>query len=711
MNTKREVGGLVDGKALRLLTEAVRLHQAGMWVEAERAYRELLAVRNGHAEARNRLGVLLLQTGRFEEAIVELVEVVRQGSGEGASWSNLGAALMRVGRIGGEGGAVSAYRRAVALLPGNVEVIYNLGHGLMSLGEWREAAGCFEVVGRSRPDLVLAKLNRAGCLARLGEVEAGVGLLRELLAADPRNVAATNNLGVLLGELGRFEEAKACFERAVALDGGYADAWSNLAAQALARQVPEEAERFARRAVELAPGHGEAWNVLGQALRDRGRLEDALGAYRRSLEVRKSAEVHSNMLLAMHSVPEIGGAELRAAHRQWGEVHLACGGRRTEREVWRDTGRPVRIGYLSPDFREHSVSYFMEAVLRGHDRGRFEVLCYSDVRAADGVTRALAGVVGEGWREVGGEGDWALMERFRRDGVEILVDLAGHTGRNRLRVFDRTLDGGMGGGGRGRLQVSYLGYMNTTGVPDMDARVMDRVTGVNEGDGGDRGEEGDRLLVLPEVFACYTAPGVARGMEVSWKGEAGRLVLGSFHVGGKLNLRLMRRWARVMREVPGAVLRMVGVGAGSVVGEVMAAEGVGAERLELRGRVSLAEYFELMRGVDLMLDCDPCSGHTVGCHGMWMGVPVVTLAGRRHHERMVASAVMAAGYGEDVVETEDGYVTRVVAIAREAMAGRGRGSGEREARRERMLASALCDGRRFMAHYEGALLGELKRGV
>lgn len=229
-----------------------------------------------------------------------------------------------------------------------------------------------------------------------------------------------------------------------------------------------------------------------------------IAAYRKSLQVRPSAAVHSNLLLALHYVAETPEDELRSETQAFGQRFLPCRGQPATlrpRPSLSAADRPVRIGYLSPDLREHSVAYFAEALLRHHDRSRFDIRVYSDARVPDDVTRELAALVGDGWRDTPRIGLRNLAAQIDADGVDLLVDLAGHTAGNRLGLFDRSAFPAS----RRRLHLSYLGYFDATGVPDMDLRGVDRFTAQHE-----PGDQGERLLVLPEVFACYTPPRAAR---------------------------------------------------------------------------------------------------------------------------------------------------------------------------------------------------------
>jgi predicted O-linked N-acetylglucosamine transferase (SPINDLY family) len=356
----------------------------------------------------------------------------------------------------------------------------------------------------------------------------------------------------------------------------------------------------------------------------------------------------------------------------------------------------LRVGYVSGDFREHSVAYFLEPVLRGqggHDRAAVEVFCYADQRKRDAMTERLVSF-GHQWRWVAGMSDDAVAELVRKDGIDVLVDLAGHSAENRLLVFARK---------PAPVQVTWLGYPNTTGLSAMDYRVTDAVA-----DPPDLGEDerySEKLVRLPRCFLCY-------GMEREWP-EVGTLpaqangfvTFGSFNNIGKVSERTMRLWGKVLQAAPGARLllkyRSLGdEGTRRVVREAMAKCGVDVSRVEMVGHVgSHVEHLKLYGRVDVGLDTTPYCGTTTTCEAMAMGVPVVTLAGNSHVSRVGASLMTAVGMGEMAAASEDAYVSIAVKVA---------GDVEnlkhvRLGLRERMRGSGLCDAVSFAREMEGAM--------
>jgi protein O-GlcNAc transferase len=357
----------------------------------------------------------------------------------------------------------------------------------------------------------------------------------------------------------------------------------------------------------------------------------------------------------------------------------------------RDAERRLRVGYVSPDFREHPVTTFFEPVLAGHDREKFEVFCYSHPLRVDAVTERLRGMADQ-WREIGNLSDEQAVERIRADGVDVLVDLAGHTAGNRLGIFARRA---------APVQVSYLGYIGTTGLPAMGHRVGDGVTEP----AGTEAFYTERVVRVEGPFACYRAPGGAPDVGELPAGRNGFVTFGSFNALGKIPDDLLTLWAMILRAVPGSRLVMAAVGLGDPAAQrrirgFFEGRQIAAERVEMQGFRALPEYLAMHQRVDILLDTFPVNGHTVSCHALYMGVPVVTMAGAAYASRLGASVLEAVGLTELVAANGEEYVLKAVGLAKDLV----RLGGMRKSLRERMgvvmdqagIVGALEEGYRRM---------------
>jgi predicted O-linked N-acetylglucosamine transferase (SPINDLY family) len=469
---------------------------------------------------------------------------------------------------------------------------------------------------------------------------------------------AINNVGIALWELGRLDDAVAA----------------------------------CRRAVEINPADAEVRNNLGTALKCMGNVREAIGEHRHALRLAPTlAEAHANLLLDLHYLPDLEPEELFREHLGWDEVHAQpVAGLILPHGNVCTPERRLRIGYVSPDFRVHPVAFFLEGLLGAHEHGQFEIFCYADSAREDGFTEKLRRHPGH-WRKIAGMSDDRVAALIREDAIDILVDLAGHTGNNRLLVFARK---------PAPVQATWLGYCDTTGMKTMDYRITDAFA---DPPGTTEDLHTEELVRLPESFACFRPAEGAPAVGPLPAMSRGHLTFASFHMLAKLNERLLESWAGILTRVPGSRLMMVAAGLDEETCrrrfvEFFAARGVESGRLEFRARQTLAGYLALHGGVDVLLDSHPFSGHTVSCHALWMGVPVVTLAGRTHCSRMVTSVLMNMGMAGCIARSREQYVEIACGLAADVQ----RLAALRAGLRERMAASPLMDAKRFARNLEEA---------
>jgi predicted O-linked N-acetylglucosamine transferase (SPINDLY family) len=536
---------------------------------------------------------------------------------------------------------------------------------------------------------------------------------RVLLARWPQNAEARNNLGFVLFRQEREAEALVEVEAALALDPGYVDAKHNLATLLDHAGRQEQALRLAREVAAERPDDSSAHAMVGNILTKMGQPQAAIPHYREA--VRRdpaNAAAHSSLLCVLHYAGRAAGYPpdaIFAAHRDFGEQHRPSVLPPREPAMV-DGARRLRVGYVSPDFRSHAVAFFFEPLLEAHDRSAFEVFCYANVRRPDAVTDRLR-VQSDCWRDISGLSDDAAAALIRDDGIDVLVDLAGHTADNRLPVFARK---------PAPVQVTYLGYADTTGLPAMDYRFTDEWADPPAASGSDDCPAGtgeaaraagagpltppagtdrwhtEELVRLPGGFLCYQplleAPPVAAPPSDA-PDAAGRVTFGSFNNLAKVTPETIGMWAGVLRAVPGArlVLKSPAFDAETVRERVVrefGRHGVGADRLDLLSYVpGMANHLALYARVDVALDTFPYNGTTTTCEALWMGVPVVTLAGETHVERVGASLLTRVGLADLVAESPEAYVATAVALAHDAARRR----TLRAALREQLRRSPLMD--------------------
>lgn len=511
--------------------------------------------------------------------------------------------------------------------------------------------------------------------------------------AHPGHLSAAFALGIVLSDQGRWAEAEDVFHTITRLDPGHADAHHARGDMLKHLGCPTEGILCQARALGSRADFPQAWAALGAALTDCGRLEEALAAYRRSLDLAADPAVHSALCHALCLMPAVTREDLDREHRAWN-------GRYAEMPPFIHANRPdparrLRIGYVSADFRDHAVARFVEPVLASHDRAGFEVFGYATGPLIDAVTMRLMGLA-DHWRDVHGLPCEAVAQRIRDDGIDILVDLGGHGRLNNLPVFAKK---------PAPVQVTWLGYPESTGLPAMDGKITDAVVC----------PEGERFateapLRLPRGFHCYRPPADAPAVTPPPRSTNGFVTFGAFHPAAKVGPPVVAAWAAILRRVPGSRLRLkTAAFADAVVRDryraMFAVAGIAGNRLDLLSRTEttaahLAAHLMEYGAVDIALDAFPCNGTTTTCEALWMGVPVITLAGDRPAGRMSASLLHQIGLDEFVAKDIGDYIDLACTVAHDHDL-----EGLRAGLRPRIATSTLGDATAFTHDLEEALRG------
>lgn len=491
----------------------------------------------------------------------------------------------------------------------------------------------------------------------------------------------------------KLDEAVACFSRLVAMQPNSSKAHRDLGAALLRDDRLEEAVAEFRKALELRPRFADAYGSLGDAYHLQGKLDQAISCYRNVLRLKPTAaRAHSNLLLTLNYSHKVDPKAVFQEHLRWARHHAAPLARHIRPHANDcDPGRRLKVGYVSPDFRRHSVNYFVEPVLARHDHDRLAVYCYSDAIRPDDVTERIAGYC-DGWRDVRGMTDDEVARLVRDDGIDVLVDLSGHTGTNRLLVFARK---------PAPVQVTYLGYPNTTGLSTIDYRVTDAYA---DPPGMTEALNTETLGWMPETFLCYAPPPEAPPAGEPPALAAGRVTFGCFNILAKVTPDVMALWARVLAAVPGSRLVMKdrsGVFAYAArrqyVRDIFRYHGIPADRLDLCDKEpDYAKHLDAYRRVDVMLDPFPYNGTTTTCEALWMGLPVVTLAGATHVGRVGVSILSNVELTDLIAESPEEYVRKAVDLASD----RDGLLFLRDTLRDRMQRSPLMDAKRFTRSLE-----------
>ncbi len=682
----RRLLALQPNRADVLFNLAAALRQQDRLEEAADAYRQTIALAADYADAHYNLGNTLMALGRVGDAILAYRGAVAIRPDFAQGFANLGIALQAQGALDE---AVAALRQAVAAAPDFADAHANLGATLSALGRHDEAAAAWRDAVRHKPGFAQAHYNLGTALDALHRPEEAAAAYRAAIAADAALVEAHSNLGNILSAQGRLEEAVACFRRALARAPERPGLHYNLANALNDRGALDEAAAAYRAAIALKADHADARANLAIVLMNQGRIDEAEAEFRRALRIAPGdAGIRSNWLFCLNYRTDACAEDIFAAHRDW-ETHLAATPPAAHSND-RTPARRLKIGYVSPDLRQHSVAYFIEPLLQAHDRQTVEVTCYADVARPDRITARLQALA-DRWVSTVGMSDDELDARIRADAIDILIDCAGHTAHNRLKVFARK---------PAPVRATWLGYPNSTGLSAIDYRIVDAET---DPPGAADALASERLVRLPG-FLCYGGADDAPEPAPPPCLTAGTVTFGSFNNPAKLSSPTLDAWAALLDRLPHARLLLKGKpfadeGTRARYRERLAVRGIAPARVELVGWTQgNVPHLELYARVDIALDPFPYNGTTTTCEALWMGVPVVALRGARHGGRVGASLLARIGAEDWIAETAEDYVECAARLA----ADPAQLKALRQTLRARVAGSPLCDRAAFARAMEAA---------
>jgi len=524
-----------------------------------------------------------------------------------------------------------------------------------------------------------------------GNLDEAESIYKQILLDFPEEANAWHLLGLIAHQRGEHHRAVDLLKQAVHINGSVSEFHYNLGTVFKSQNELQDAADCFQTAIRLNPAHLDALNNLGNVLREQGKIEDAIEAFERLLEMKPDNKAsHSNLLLTLNYRSILKPAQILEEHKRWSEKQV---------DPFKDNFKPftndknpnrqLRIGYISPDFRRHSVAFFIEAVLEAHDRLKFEIICYSNAPWADAVTERIQKLSNR-WHDIRQITDEHVIDLIRSEKVDILIDLAGHMGNNRLPLFARK---------PAPVQVTYLGYPNTTGLSTMDYRLTDAWA--------DPYGETDRLyseelVRLPNGFLCFQPPG--NGPEIADLPalKTGMVTFGSFNNIAKVSPETAELWSAILKTIPNSRLilksrALMDRTTCQRIRQMFSRQGVSADRIETIGHIpSHEDHLALYNDVDIALDPFPYNGTTTTCEALWMGTPVVTLAGNSHASRVGVSILSSIGLTGLIADSPANYKDIVVRLSKNL----NRLQTLRTELRQRILKSALTDANRFTRSLE-----------
>lgn len=676
----------VQAPAPAEINPLIALFNAGQHAEVESRARMLLTRYPDSGMAWKILGAALQLQGK--DALPALQKATELAPDNAEAHYNLAVALKMRGLLHE---AVAAYRRAIRLKADYAEAHSNLGNALRELGQLEDALGSYRRALQLQPKYVDSHFNMGNALKDLGRLDEAVASYRRALELKPAFAAAHNNLGATLKDLGRFDEAVASYRRFVELEPDSPDAHNNLGAALKELGRLDDAVASYRRALQLRPTYAEAHSNLGNACKDLGRIDAALDSYRSALQHKPDLlEPYTNLLFTLNYTASLSPAECLEEARRFGRV--VTGKASAPFSAWLCDPEPerLRIGIVSGDLNNHPVGYFLESLLAQLDSKRIELIAYPTDPKADALTARIRPCFAA-WKPLSGLSDAAAARLIHADGVHVLLDLSGHTGKNRLPVFAWR---------PAPVQASWLGYFATTGMAEMDYLLADHM-GVPE---DQRKYFTETIRYLPDTRLCFSAPAIDLPVTPLPALRNGHLTFGCFQNMPKLGDAVLAVWASVLAALPDARLRLQckQLSDAAVAAQLTARlrqHGMDPARVALHGFAPRAAYLAAHAEVDVLLDTFPYPGGTTTCEALWMGVPTLTLAGDTLLARQGACLLSAAGLPDWIANSTADYIERAVALTADLP----RLAALRAGLREQARGSALFDAPRFARNLENEL--------
>jgi protein O-GlcNAc transferase len=641
----------------QLYQQALEHHRARRFAEAEKLYTAILAADPGHVDSLHMIGQLASQTNRADVGIQLISQAIRIKGDVPVFYCSLGNALAESGRIAE---ARQCFERALALEPGFPDALTGLGYVYRSLGNADEALRCYSAIIAAGFNTADARNNLGGLLLDLNRPDQAIHHLTEAIRQNPEHAGAHNNLGSALRETGRLDESVGHYREALRLKPDYVAAWSNMAG----------------------------------LLKTRGDIPAAIENYKTAIRLQQDfVAAHNSLIMLLGYSAEVPHEALVDQARRFNDDVAAPVLRRRAFANTPDPERRLRIGYVSGDFRDHAVNYFFEPLLQHHGKDRCEFFGYANMLAEDEVTARLKPKF-DHWRNIRELSDDAAADLIEADGIDILVDMSGHMAGNRLMVFARK---------PAPIQATWLGFTTTTGVQAIDYRISDVYA---DPPGMTEHFNTETLWRLPATFCCYQPrAGIPDPIDHPPRDDNGYTTFGCFNNFTKVSDRTLKRWAEILTRVTDArlLLEIVGIDGEGFRRETEARLlhlGLPLDRVILEPRRRSNQYV-LYNKIDIALDPFPFNGGTTTLDALWMGVPVIALAGEYFTARMGVTILNNVGLPEMIGDDEAAYADLAVRLASDPSKLR----AIRGDIRQKMMNSRMMDFAAFASDMEAAYRG------
>jgi len=632
------------------IATALQLFADGRIDEAQTAGKAILQGDADNAAILHMLGLIAHRQSDLSGASAYLHRAQQVALDDAAIACDLGGILVLQEHLSE---AAICFRHALVLEPANGQAFYNLGCTLQAQDNNAHAETCYRHALQILPDAAHILSNLGSSLQKQKKIKEAIACYRRVLNAHPNDISTLNNLGLSLYSEGMHEDAKPCYTRIIVLQPDFSSAYINLGMTYYEQMDYERALRLYEHALAIDDAYTEAYFSIGVALQALCRPHEALEYYEKALQTDADyVKSHSNMLMTLNFIPGLSQQQIFEAHARFGQQV-----EKNLKPSWpihanpKDKDRRLRIGYVSADFRTHAVSYFIEPVFAHHDKTQFELYCYSNGKPRDAFTDRLM-TYADHWLNCTDMSDDQLAQHIREEGIDILIDLSGHTAQNRLLTFARK---------PAPIQITYLGYPGSSGLSAMDYRITDgRI------EPGSDAYYTETLLRMPESMWCYKPSPDMPEINALPALSNGYLTFGSFNNVNKVSDICIELWAALLHAIPTARLLMVTVQEGQLRTRLLQqfqALGIDAARIQFQGKLAPHEFQLALQQVDITLDPFPVNGATTTCESLWIGVPVLSLIGERFSSRAGYSVLHAARLPDFALETPESLIATAQLLA------------------------------------------------
>jgi len=676
--------------------QALKHYQSGLLLQAELTCNTILELQKDDSETLHLLGVIYTQNKNYRAAINVIAKAISINNSVSHYYGSLGNAFKELEEFDA---AIKCYQQVLTLDPNSADAYYNLGIVLKKQGKFTEAITCYQRVLTLNSRYAPAYYNLGNVFYEQKKFTQALTCYQKALAINPNYVSVYYNSGVIFETQKNLAKAIECYQQVLAMDSNHVESLNNLGL-CLSRQGKlSESITYYQRALKIDPKHIGVLNNLGYACKDKGLVDESIAYYKKVFEIQSNNVVsHSNFLLMLNYSPSYDGASLFKEHQKFNEQHaLPLAESIKPHSNERDPDKRLKIGYMSQDFRKHSVAYFIEPILANHNHESFDIHCYYSLAQKDEVTERFEQYADK-WVNIVELSDEEVAEQIREDEIDIMVDLMGHTGMNRILVFARK---------PAPISMTYLGYSNTTGLTAIDYHLSDNYVTPEENEAFNS----EAIIRMPNSYFCYGSGDETKDVQVNSLPalQNDYVTFASFNVRAKLNPKVLKLWSKIFDAVPNARLFLKNKNYADIVNQ---SDNIEREKLfkayfaDLKidfNRViieeftpSMQKHLEMYHQVDIALDSFPYNGVTTTCEALWMGAPVVTLVGETHASRMGLSILSALGLKELIAYTPEEYVDICVKLANDLNYL----EELRTKMREKMLSSSLMDGKTFARDLE-----------